>query len=615
MPSSIPLLQIRDLSISFKTRHGRLHAVRSVTLDIHRGKSVGIVGESGCGKSSLALGIVRLLDPRATSVSGQLFFDGIDLLRLSAARMRDIRGNEIGMVFQDPMTSLNPYLTVGAQVAEPPRYHRELSQDVARAHSIALLEALGIRDAAARFDQYPHQFSGGMRQRTMLATALSCTPRLIIADEPTTALDVTTQADVLRLMRRTIAKDNISLLLITHDLAIVADTCDFVAVMYAGEIVEYGVAADVIAAPTHPYTRALLNAAPHVRRSRRGPLTAIRGNPPSLLNYSAVGCAFAPRCARAQTRCQAETPALEPTADGRPCRCFYPHDSNTAGQTPAPADLPMESPDSPQPQEVLLSIRGLTVHYPMRMGHWMFSPPITRLAVSDVSFELYEREILGLVGESGCGKSTIARAVACLQKPSGGEIRFAGTRIDDLRADRLRAMRPKIQLIFQDPYASLNPRLQAGAIIAEPLRNFGLCERRELPAKAAAMMELVGLDPSWARRYPHEFSGGQRQRIGIARALICRPQLLICDEPVSSLDVSIQAQILELLHRLHRELGLSMLFISHDLAVVRHVAHRVAVMVKGKIVECGKTEEIYERPTAEYTKSLLRSLPGAKPAA
>lgn len=625
------MLKIKEFSVAFRTNQGELKAVDRLSLDIKKGEAVAIVGESGCGKSSVALGVMGLLLGKQVSVTGGIYFDNKNLVELPQRRLQRIRGHHIAMVFQDPMTSLNPYLKVGAQVSEQIRRHLRKGNKEAKHRAIELLQAVGLPDVANRFYHYPHEFSGGMRQRAMLATALSCSPDLLIADEPTTALDVTIQAQILDLIRGELRKGRMSLLLITHDLGIVAGLCDRVFVMYAGRILEEGDAKSIYTRPQHPYTHALLKAIPTIHSDRPDEIAPIKGQPPDMTGYIEDGCVFEPRCNYSENRCKTEIPLLQAN-DGGFHRCHYKcnfESSDPPGQNNnLKTETRNESGDSTVDyhstchtekrvktvfgaleRKVLLAVQGLVVQYPLRNRFNIRARPTTFTAVNGVSLDLYEGEILGLAGESGCGKSTLVRAILRLIEPINGNIIFRGQDITHVKERALRKIRRDMQMIFQDPYSSLNPRLKAWQSIVEPLVNFKLVSGRKLKIEARRLMSIVGLDPSWSDRYPHEFSGGQRQRIGIARALAQQPKVVFCDEPVSALDVSIQAQILNLLKHLQNQFDLALIFISHDLSVVRQISDRVAIMYMGRIVEYADVGRIYSQPRHPYTRSLIDAIP------
>jgi peptide/nickel transport system ATP-binding protein len=599
------LLEVEDLHVHFETSRGIVRAVEGLSFNVRQGEIVAIVGESGSGKSVSALSIMRLLPPLTGRVPrGRVVFDGRDLLKLSDEEMREIRGRDISMIFQEPMTSLNPLLTIGLQIMEPLVIHLKMSEEAARARAVELLRLVGIPDAESRLNQYPHQFSGGMRQRVMIAIGLACNPKLIIADEPTTALDVTIQAQILELMKDLSRQLNIALVLITHNLGVVARYADRVIVMYAARMVEQGTADAVFHRPRHPYTMGLLRSVPRLDRPRGNRLETIEGLVPNLA-HALSGCRFAPRCPFRIALCDQEPPLF--AADtGALTRCHRHAEiaqgkiawtaANTGAQE---VKIPHDRP--------LLAVRHLTKHFPVR-ARLGGQRGLVR-AVEDVSFSIYPGETLGLVGESGCGKTTVGRLILRLEQPTSGEIEFAG--IDLVRASpaQLQAIRRKIQVIFQDPYSSLNPRMTVGQIVAEPLQVYRLVPSGKVAQRVAELLGQVGLRPELAARYPHQLSGGQRQRVGIARALAMEPLFIVCDEAVSALDVSIQGQIINLLEDLQRRLGLAYLFIAHDLAVVRHISMRVVVMYFGRIMEVADRDTLYREPLHPYTKVLLDAAP------
>lgn len=535
------ILQVSNLTVSFQTRDQEVEAVRGISFEVGKGETLGIVGESGSGKSVTARSIMRLLpSPPANIKDGKIIFLGKNLADYSEKEMEHIRGRDIGMIFQDPMTSLNPTLKIGEQIAEGLIKHQKLSRKEAKAQAVEMLKLVGIRDSELRYAQYPHEFSGGMRQRVMIAIALACRPALLIADEPTTALDVTIQAQILNLMKNMQARFGTSIILITHDLGVVAGMCDRVAVMKEGVIVESGTTEEIFAHPSHPYTLKLLNALPRLDEPKK--------------------------------------------------------------EKPAP--LLSSGRDQRQP---LIEVKSLQQHFDLGKGNIL-------KAVDDISFHIREGETLGLVGESGSGKSTTGRAILRLHQPTGGDVLYQGMAVNRLSSSEMKTMRRYMQMIFQDPYASLNPRLKIADIIGEALdvhRLVGSAAERK--KRVETLLDMVGLEPAFAERYPHEFSGGQRQRIGIARALAVEPKFIVCDEPLSALDVSIQAQVVELLEDLQHRLGLTYLFIAHDLSMVKHISDRVAVMYMGKIVELAESEELYANPQHEYTKSLLAAVPVPDP--
>jgi len=600
------LLEVEDLHVQFLTSRGVVRAVEGLSFHVDPGEVVAIVGESGSGKSVSALSIMRLL-PKMTGriPKGRVTFDGRDLLKLSEEQMRELRGRDISMIFQEPMTSLNPILTIGLQITEPLRIHLGMTERQARDRAIELLGLVGIPDPARRLEQYPHQFSGGMRQRVMIAIGLACNPKLIIADEPTTALDVTIQAQILELMKDLSRKLNIALIVITHNLGVVARYADRVIVMYASRLVEEGDADDVFHRPRHPYSMGLLRSVPRLDRPRGDKLETIEGLPPNAA-APPPGCRFAPRCPYRIAICETE-PALMRTDTGGLTRCHR-HQEIAQGKLVWAAAAAGTHQTATAAGEALLSVRNLTKHFEVRGG--LRGGSGTVRAVQDVSFDIYPGETLGLVGESGCGKTTVGRLVLKLEEPTGGEIRFDGLDLANASAGDMKAMRRKIQVIFQDPYSSLNPRMTVGQIIGEPLHVYKLVPgRKEEQARVAQLLEQVGLRPEMATRYPHQLSGGQRQRVGIARALAMEPSFIVCDEAVSALDVSIQGQIINLLEDLQRRLGLAYLFIAHDLAVVRHISMRVVVMYFGRVMEVANRDTIYSEPLHPYTKVLLDAAP------
>jgi peptide/nickel transport system ATP-binding protein len=610
-----PLLEISDLAVSIPTESGTIEAVRGISLAIGRGETLGVVGESGSGKTMLALAIMGLL-PRTALVSGSVQLEGTELLGSSAAEWHNIRGSRAAMVFQDPMTALNPMYTVGWQVAECVLLHRKVGKRAAMSRAIELLDAVGLPEPARMASRYPHQLSGGMRQRVVIAIAIANEPELLIADEPTTALDVTVQAQILDLLTSVRQQSSAAMILITHDLGVVAGVADRVLVMYAGRAAEVGGVDDVFAAPGMPYTAGLLASLPSLHhRSER--LPAIPGIPPTGLAYS-LGCAFAPRCPLAAEPCAAQ-PALTEIGAGHVAACHF-AGSEAGGQ----AATALEQPVAHDPQEgngaerhpgaddspVVLSVKNLSKHFKVRGA--TFRSVATVQAVSGVDLELRAGRCLALVGESGCGKSTLARLLMRLEDPTTGTITLNGRDITALPDDQLRATRRDMQMVFQDPYSSLNPRLSVGEIVGEPLTVHKIPDRAE---RVRELLLSVGLDPVAGVRFPGEFSGGQRQRIGIARALALDPQALVLDEPVSALDVSIQASVLNMLRDMQRKRNMAYLFIAHDLSVVRQVADEIAVMYLGQIVEQGPADLVYGRPAHPYTTALLSAVPIPDPAA
>ncbi len=557
-----PVLSVSGLTTSFRVDGAWRPVVRDISFDVMPGETVAIVGESGSGKSVTSLSIMRLLAKNASRVEGKILLNGRDLLSLSDKEMRRVRGKDVAMIFQEPMTSLNPIFTIGRQISEALICHGDISKADARTQTIRLLEKVRIPNAASRFDEYPHQFSGGMRQRVMIAMALASRPKLLIADEPTTALDVTIQGQILDLIKTLQEEEGMSVLFITHDMGVVAEISDRTIVMFRGEAVESGTTEDVFLRGRHPYTRSLLAAVP-----RLGSMAGKAGPQPF--------------------------PTVDAVTDD--------------------AREPMSGVDmAGRDKRPILEVKNLATRFDIRGG--LFGRAIGAIhAVENVSFDLHQGETLSLVGESGCGKSTTGRSIMRLLKVKAGNVRLDGSDVLSLDASAMRKMRRSIQMIFQDPFASLNPRMSIGASVAEPIVEHGLGTRAAAREKAAELLERVGLDPDMMRRFPHEFSGGQRQRICIARALALDPKVIVADESVSALDVSIKAQVCNLLMDLQRRFNLAYLFISHDMAVVERISHRVAVMYLGEIVEIGPRAALFANPQHAYTKKLMAAVPVPDP--
>jgi peptide/nickel transport system ATP-binding protein len=600
-----PLLAIENLHVHFVTDNGTVRAVEGLSYVVEPGEIVAIVGESGSGKSVSALAVMQLLPPNtARIIDGSVRFEGRELLNLDEEEMRRIRGREISMIFQEPMTSLNPVLTIGLQIMEPLTMHLEMPESEARSRAIELLTLVGITDPESRLEQYPHQLSGGMRQRVMIAIGLACNPKLLIADEPTTALDVTIQAQILELMKDLSRRLGIAVVIITHNLGIVARYADRVNVMYAARIVESGTAEDVFGNPRHPYARGLLSAVPRLDRGRAMRLQTIEGAPPNLLKPP-EGCRFRPRCRFAIEKC-AVNPQLIEIEKGHRAAC---HRSGELARIDQPVANTHETIGAVANGSAgpILQLKDVTKFFPISGG--FFQPKKIVRAVNKVTLDIAPGETLGLVGESGCGKSTLGRVVLRLDDPTDGKILFEGADLAHAGTDAMLAVRKKMQVIFQDPFSSLNPRMTIGEIIAEPMRVHQILPREKIHDRVAELLSLVGLHGYMADRYPHQLSGGQRQRVGIARALSVNPKFIVCDEAVSALDVSIQGQVINLLEGLQQKLGLSYLFIAHDLAVVRHISHKVAVMYLGKIVEYAPADELFANPKHPYTQALLAAAP------
>lgn len=563
------LIQIQNLSVEFKTDDGVVKAVKNISFNIPKGKTVGLVGESGSGKSVSSLAIMRLIpNPPGKVTSGKIMFEGKDLLSLPESAMRDVRGNRISMIFQEPMTSLNPVFTVGDQISETLILHQGLDKKAAFERAVELLDQVGIPNPKERVHAYPHEMSGGQRQRVMIAMAIACKPDLLIADEPTTALDVTIQKQILDLIAKLQEQYKMSVLFITHDLGVIADIADEVVVMYRGDIVEQGNSEQIFTKPQHPYTRGLLACRPSLERN---PLRL-----PTVSDFM--------------------------TVDGK--EKITNIEATKKEKVPRPMDAK---------HPVLLEIKNVKKHFPLKKG-LLGGVKTWVKAVDDVTLNVRKGRTLGLVGESGCGKTTLGRTVLRLIEPTSGNIIYNGVDVTTLDKEAMRNMRRKMQIIFQDPYASLNPRMTVGSAITEPMiiHNLGANKSERLDM-AGDLMKRVGLDPMMLNRYPHEFSGGQRQRICIARALAVKPEFIVCDESVSALDVSIQAQILNLLLDLQDEFNLTYIFISHDLAVVKFIADELAVMYNGKVVETSDAVQIYQNPQHDYTKKLLSAIPKGMP--
>jgi peptide/nickel transport system ATP-binding protein len=614
-----PLLEITDLRTEIKLKQAVVHAIDGVSLYVDAGETLGIVGESGCGKTMTALSIMKLLPTGGHITGGSIKLNGTEISSLSDDDMRQVRGNEIGMIFQDPLTSLNPTMTVGKQIAEAVKLHRGANNEQALERATEVLNLVGMPQAKERINEYPHQFSGGMRQRVMIAMALACEPKLLIADEPTTALDVTIQKQILELIDDLRLRLGMSVILVTHDLGVIAGRADRVTVMYAGRIAETCDTGTLFANPRHPYTEALFQSLPDKAAETKERLYSIPGIPPDLTRPP-KGCRFAARCRYATDQCRAEEPVLGGEVAGHQFACYHPvgaAEFSRSVKTPERVGPPQPSLTATDGSAapVLLSVEHLVKDFPVTRGAVLQRRVGFVSAVAGVSFAIRSGQTLGLVGESGCGKTTIGRLVVGLEKATGGAINFQDKDLARSSGREYRRERRDIQLMFQDAYASLDPRMRAGAVLQEPLVVQHIGSRRERNQKVAEMLDHVGLPRTAVERYPHEFSGGQRQRLGFARALMLNPKLIVADEPVSALDVSIQAQILNMMSDLQRELGLTYLFISHDLAVVRYVSSQIGVMYLGKLVEIGPADEVYLRPAHPYSKGLLDSAPVADPEA
>ncbi|MEU7939477.1 ABC transporter ATP-binding protein [Microbispora bryophytorum] len=611
-----PLLRIENLHTHIRSGDVTVHAVNGVDLHVDRGEVLGIVGESGSGKTLTALSVMRLLPHGGRVAEGRILLDGRDLVPMEEKALRHVRGAEVGMVFQDPLSSLNPTMTIGDQVAEAVRLHRRVSKKQAVLRAVEVLDQVGLPAAARRIHDYPHHLSGGMRQRVMIAMALACEPKLLIADEPTTALDVTIQKQILGVIDRLRHELDMGVILVTHDLGVVAGYADRVAVMYAGRVVETATTDELYGQERHPYTTALFDALPERAVNAGEPLRSIPGQPPDL-SAPITACPFAPRCAHVTDRCRAEYPPASVEGTGHVYHCFVPIEhvaaapgasAGRASAGPAVAPPAVSERDAP----VVVELVDLYKEFPLNRGVLQRQVG-TVSAVAGVSLSIRAGETFGLVGESGCGKTTIGRILAGLERPTSGQVLYHGDDLAGLRgAERKRKLRG-IQFMFQDSAAAMDPRMRAGSVLAEPMRVQRSADRAARQARVEELLDQVGMARAAARRYPHEFSGGQRQRLGLARALALRPELVVADEPVSALDMSIQAQILNLMRDLQRDAGISYVVISHDLSVVRYISDVIGVMYLGKLVEVGPAATVYESPAHPYTKALIETVPVADP--
>jgi peptide/nickel transport system ATP-binding protein len=583
------LLEVRDLKTQFKTGSGNVTAVDGVSFSIDRGERVAVVGESGSGKSAMAMSILRLLAHPGKVVGGQIMLEGRDINRLSEGQLNKVRGRLVGTVFQDPMSSLDPVMRVSKQMVEPIMRNLGLTRDAARAEAIKWLDKVGIPEPERRIDAFPFEMSGGMRQRVMIAMALSCRPQLVIADEPTTALDVTIQAQIVEVLKTLTAEAGAAMLFITHDLGLVARFAHKVAVMYAGRIVEFGRVEDIFANPCHPYTQSLLGTIPGATTGKHERLPQIPGLPPDM-RHAMVGCAFKDRCAAVHDKCLTEAPALTDRGIEHDAACWIPTGLGSAAAFTTtrrePVSVPAENSD-----KVVVELNQLRKQFNTSKG-------MVVRAVNGVNLRVHKGETLGIVGESGCGKSTVARLLLGLEQPTSGDIYISGL----------------AQMVFQDPASSFNPKMTIGAIVEEPLVVKKQGNKAERADKVSRLISQVGLDPSFAERYPHQLSGGQRQRVAVARALALNPSVVVADEPTSALDVSVRAQIINLLVDLKDELGVSFVFISHDLLTVRYISDRIAVMYLGEVVEYGPAEEVFADPRHPYTRALIDAVPVPDPA-
>ena len=634
------LLEVEDLQTQIKLRRGTVHAVDGLSFEVEAGETLGIVGESGCGKTMAAMSIMRLLPRGGFIAGGEIRLIGRDLVKLPDPELRKVRGNEVGMVFQDPMTSLNPTMMIGKQIAEAVTIHRDVSKAQALDRAAEVLDMVGLPRPKERLRDYPHQLSGGLRQRVMIAMALACDPKLLIADEPTTALDVTIQEQILSLLDRIKRELGMGIILITHDMGVIAGRADRVLVMYAGRKVETAETVDLFKRVRHPYTEALLASIPQLDQDRSQELYSIPGLPPDL-RKPPLACRFAARCAFATEQCRTHDPPLGGDDPSHPFACFHPRDSSVTAMSHLGAELIAKAEqnkalmasfgkelellattaepvvaataDGNGKTEFVLEFRDVTKEFPVTAGSVLRRKIGALHAVTEVQLGIRPGETFGLVGESGCGKTTLGRMGVGLEVPTRGQVLFDGTDLGSVKGARFRTLRRDLQFMFQDPYASLDPRMRVKEIISEPLDVAGIGTAKERAEKVRSLLDEVGLAYDAMERYPHEFSGGQRQRLGLARALTLNPKVIIADEPVSALDVSIRSQILNLMKRLQTSHGLTYIVISHDLSVVKYLADRIGVMYLGRVVEIGLGNDIYENPAHPYTAGLLEAIPVPNP--
>lgn len=611
------VIEVKNLYVTFNTYSGTVHAVRDISFSVKRGETLAIVGESGSGKSVTAKAIMGILSKNATIKKGEIIYEGTDILSYTDNEMSEIRGSEIAMIFQNPMSSLDPVMKIGKQITEALRIKENISKEEAKTKAIQLMKDVGIPKAELRYNQYPFQFSGGMRQRIVIATALACDPEVLVCDEPTTALDVTVQSKILLLIKELQEKRNIAVIFITHDLGVVAQVADRVAVMYAGRMVEKGLVREIFNNPKTPYTMALLASMPDLETESNKELYSIPGTPPNML-HPPKGDAFASRNQFALNIDFEEVPKEYKVSDTHTACTWLMHKK---APLVAPEDYinahaklqknVIKKELTINYSDKVLEVKNLKQHFTSGRG----KRKLTVKAVDDISFDIFRGETFGLVGESGCGKTTTGRAIIRLYKPTSGEVLFNGVNVaGKMKDSEVKRATHGIEMIFQDPMSSLNPRMTVKEIIGEGLRINNLCSsEEEMMEMIYEMLDTVGLTKEHASRYPHEFSGGQRQRIGVARALITNPELIIADEPVSALDVSVQAQVLNLMNKIQSKLGLTILFISHDLAVVKYFSDRIGVMFYGKLVELASADELYKNPIHPYTKSLLSAIPHPDP--
>jgi peptide/nickel transport system ATP-binding protein len=634
------LLEVEDLKTQIRLRRGTVHAVDGLSFEVEAGETLGIVGESGCGKTMAAMSIMRLLPRGGFIAGGEIRLEGRDLAKISPAELRGVRGNDVGMVFQDPMNSLNPTMMIGKQIAEVVTTHRDVSKAQALDRAAEVLDLVGLPRPKERLRDYPHQLSGGLRQRVMIAMALACDPKLLIADEPTTALDVTIQEQILSLLDRIKRELGMGIILITHDMGVIAGRADRVLVMYAGRKVETAETVELFKNVRHPYTEALLASIPQLDQDRSQELYSIPGLPPDL-RRPPLACRFAARCAFATEQCRTHDPPLGGDDPNHPFACFHPRASSVVDMSDLGAELIAKAEQNKalmasfgkelellgtaaEPAvtaaavgngkaEFVLEFRNVSKEFPVTAGAVLRRKIGALHAVTDVQLGIRPGETFGLVGESGCGKTTLGRMGVGLEVPTRGQVLFEGTDLGSVKGGKFRSMRRDLQFMFQDPYASLDPRMRVKEIISEPLDIAGIGSAKERTEKVRSLLDEVGLSYDVMDRYAHEFSGGQRQRLGLARALTLSPKVIIADEPVSALDVSIRSQILNLMKRLQASHGVTYVVISHDLSVVKYLADRIGVMYLGKLVEIGPGNDIYYRPAHPYTSGLLDAIPVPNP--
>jgi peptide/nickel transport system ATP-binding protein len=614
-----PILKLEDVAISYETRFGDVEAVRQVSFDVHRATTFGVVGESGCGKSTVAFGIVDFLGANGKIVDGSIKFQGRELVGRSQAELRKLRGDQIGMVYQDPMQALNPSVTVGDQLAEVLTTHRGLAKNEAWQKSIDMLNRVYMPDAANVMKRYPHQISGGQQQRVVIAMALLNNPALLIMDEPTTALDVTVEAVVLDLIEDLKRDFDTAIVYITHDLGVVARVCNYVGVMYAGEMVETGSVEAIYDDPQHPYTQGLMRCVPKLGTTKESSrLYPIRGRVPAPKDRPKGACIFAPRCDYATDKCHTEHPRLREIQNGHRARCFYSEVIDPEAWEP-PEGLVPEIAPAPEKEGALISVSDLRTYYEQDSRSVLSLVGLGKKqyvkAVDEVSFSIPKGKTLGVVGESGCGKSTLAKTIVGLEAPTGGEAQFLGFDVTVPLSNRDLKLIQELQMVFQNPDSTMNPSYTVGHQIARPLERFRTVPKASVYDEVIRLLNAVRLDGSYYHRLPRQLSGGEKQRVGIARAFASRPELVLCDEPVSALDVSVQAAVLNLLMEIQREYGTTMMFIAHDLSVVRFFSDYVAVMYLGHVVEIGPAENIYAPPYMPYTEALLSAVPIPDPTA